>query len=205
MVARRLPAYVASWQSCLSDVKNVLLMASLEEFTTSCPNMWSLAKEAGDALAVPRDVWTQAAAAALPKAQRGLMTQAHKLATEHLLNLAPAHLRCCTGAGAGSWLMPPTSKDHVMADDHFATSLALRLHLPPNDDGSVTCLRARRDGSRCGAPLALTPGHSLYCHVGGCTVARHGAIRDWLARWLKVQGALAVMVEQAVPLSLIHI
>ena len=203
LAARRLLAYVGAWQACLADVCSELGADSLESFAAGCPETWAAASSAGRQLGVAADAWLRASAEPLQGAQKALLSPVQTEHRQLLLNALPpqraAQLRSASGAGAGSWLLPPTTLAHCLADPHFLTAVALRLQLPPPPQASSKCLRCRPDGTPCGADLSNDPVHPCGCQIGGGTVTRHDCVRDWLAAWLKQRGASGVATEQFVP------
>ena len=200
---RGCPPLQGAWQACLAGVCSELGLLSLGAFQQACPAAWGQAEGAGRALLVRGTDWLHAAAEPRAKAQRALAAPEQHARRQRLLGALPpnqaAQLRSASGKGAGSWLLPPTEEDHVLADAHYLPALALRLQLPRPAAASATCLRRREDGALCGADLGATPGHCLGCHVGGGTTQRHDGVRDWLAGWLRARGATGVGTEQFVP------
>ena len=130
---RRLPAYVGAWQACLAGVCSELGLPSLEAFQRACPTAWGAAEGAGRALQVRGATWLCAAAEPQAKAQRTLATPEQHARRQRLLGALPptqaAQLRSASGKGAGSWLLPPTEDDHLLADAHLMPALAQRLRL----------------------------------------------------------------------------
>ena len=175
----------------------------MESFAADCPEAWAAASGAGRQLGVSADTWLRAAVDPIAGAQKALLNPRQKERRQLLLNSLPpqraAQLRSASGAGAGSWLLPPSSAARCLADPHFQTAAALRLQLPPPPEASSVCLRCRPDGARCGADLTQDPVHPCGCQIGGGTVTRHDCVRDWLASWLMQRGAGGVTTEQFVP------
>ena len=71
-----------------------------------------------------------------------------------------------SGAGAGSWLPPPTGPENQLANPHFLTAVALRLGLPQPPGSSGRCSHRRPGGQPCGVDLCADPAHPLVCPVG---------------------------------------
>ena len=203
MQDRRLGAYVGSWYACLHEVCCEVGATTLRSFTDACPqtshSVCAASVQAGEG----PDALLKVTAEAQAGVQKRLVKARTVWKRNVLLNALPpeqaAQLRSASGAGAGSWLLPPTGPENQLANPHFLTAVALRLRLPPPPGSSGSCSHRRPGGQPCGVDLCADPAHPLVCPVGGSTCVRHDAVRDWLAAWLKARGAAGVATEQWVP------
>ena len=114
--------------------------------------------------------------------QRALTKELAEVAYKDVLRQLPvdkqAWLRSCGGPGAGGWLQVPSCPAEVWADRPYGAALRLRLGLIPGP-----------------SPYASFLGDT----EGGAAVARHNALRDFLAQWLKEHTLFPAPTEQLIP------
>ena len=209
-VRRAVPAWTAAWEGGLHDLSQALGVESWTEFALLCPQ-WKqaaaqqdlkLAELTGKPLSPTR--WEDAFERPQLKTQR---VHSRAAADSHqktwFAALPPedqdrTHL--ASGYGAGAFLTPPEGEPPV-DDKYFKVAVRRRLRCPTLvPQQSLTCCHRSRDGRPCGAVLPADNGHhAVCCSRGGGTVARHGAVRDTLAAWLRDDLGLSVHTEQEVP------
>ena len=137
--ATRHAAYVASWEQCLAEVGVAARCNSAQHLFDSAPSTTSNLQEAEAGLRRQGALtgmgirWEQRFSTAMPKKQKEWAKEVHKVAHESLLAALAeedrSELRSAGGVGAGAFLLPPTTTEHLMPDTYFFIAFRNRLRV----------------------------------------------------------------------------
>jgi hypothetical protein len=209
-VLRRSAAFLGSWLLCAADATSVAGISSVNGFETTAPAIWASLMEAQERLAqqgVPQQkyAWERAIASPQEKMQRNIASSVVRSAYTALLTELSEEdvidFRSAGGVMAGSWLLPPSSDEHVMPNEHFKICLQDRLRVRSVPEGQVKYCkhRAVESGTLCGTCLDARGHHARTCKAGGDVVRGHNKVRDLLAKWIESVTGRRVWTKQYEP------
>jgi hypothetical protein len=211
----RLPAFLGSWELCLSEVASTLGANSAAQFRDFASSTRVTIEAAAEELRRTgvRDYtfdWEEVFHAARRRRQHDLSRQLQIVAHGALLAALPpadqADLRSAGGTGAGGFLEPQLT-DKRMADAHLRTALRRRLRLPrPGFDVSLNTSASATHCQHRYAASGITCGHSLVdgthdpmrCDIGGAGLHFHHRLRDFMADWIGLHTGSPTLTEQVV-------
>ena len=211
----RLPAFLGSWELCLSEVAHTLGANSASQLRDSVHATTTTIEEAAAGLrrlgvADYTFEWEEVYHVARRRRQHDLTQPLHTAVHSSLLaTLSPAEqadLRSAGGTGAGGFLEPQTTATR-MSDVHLRTALRRRLRLPrPGFDVSLNTSapsthcqhRNAETGVICGRSLVDGTHDPARCDVGGAVLRFHHLLRDYMASWVALHTGAPTLTEQIV-------
>ena len=211
----RLPAFLGSWELCLSEVAHTLGANSAAQLRDSVRATATTIEGAAAGLRC-RGVadytfeWEEVYNEARRRRQHDLTKPLHAAVHNAMLAvLSPAEqadLRSAGGTGAGGFLEPQTTVAH-MSDVHLRTALRRRLRLArPGFDVSLNTSapsthcqhRNAETGEICGRSLVEGTHDPARCDVGGVVLRFHHLLRDYMLDWVALHTGAPTLPEQIV-------